>query len=185
MRVAAKLALPHPRRNPPALHRSKQQPDRETWPHRPDRLVLTGDVSETLSRHADRCLPKESVCLIGCHRLHVGGMTCWLATTALPLDNLANGTDWFEVAACDFLAARETLRQAGTHRYAFCHSHPAGPAGLSDRDRRELWPLLPQIILTPGIDGSWHATAYWGAPAGDGWTDLEIQFAPRAQATTR
>lgn len=100
-----------------------------------------------------------------------------LVERALAARNAAEGDESFEVDPRDHLAAQRDARAAGLDVIGAWHSHPRGPAALSERDAREAVPGWVTLIVdaeAPGwrawivaADRSWHELARGALRGGD------------------
>lgn len=97
---------------------------------------------------------------------------------AVPLPNRADGSETFAAAAADFARAEHQLRATGWRWLGFAHTHPGGPAGLSHRDRRELWHDCLQLVLAlpAAFATAIPIAAFW--LRADGVHPLPLEYCP-------
>lgn len=115
-------------------------------------LRLTGRAWGVITSHAQACLPEEACGLLGGR-----GLTAW---RAVPVENAEHSPIRYRMEPQAQIEAMLGLEQAGEELVGIFHSHPAGPAGLSDTDIAEArYPECVYLVLSR--DGSaWSGRAH-------------------------
>ncbi|GAA0645947.1 desampylase [Salarchaeum japonicum] len=123
-------------------------------------LALAGGVYDDVLAHAREDAPREACgILVGTTEAETA-----TATVAHRVRNVADAPRVaYEMDATEQLRVFETAADHGREVVGFYHSHPAGPAAMSDRDRETAaWPgyryLLVSLAGRPPFVGAWTWT---------------------------
>jgi proteasome lid subunit RPN8/RPN11 len=145
------------------------------------RRLFNGAVSEIpaqllreMIEHADHEAPRESCGLvIGSAPPHTGGVPL----RYIPLQNVAQGVDRFEMDPTELLRVSSAADEAGEAIWAIVHAHPEGPPIPSIRDRAGAHhPDALHLIVGRTPEGG-HEIRAWQLP--DGSIDGSPAGAPR------
>ena len=128
----------------------------------PARVELPAELQQDLLRAARAALPREFVAALGGRR----GPDGWHLDAKLPLPNVANAADRFEVPPAAFAAAEAELRQRQLVWLGFVHSHPDGSAAPSGVDHDQLWWHCLQCIVSVPRSGGGRLECHWCDAAG-------------------
>lgn len=111
-------------------------------------LVLTPGAYEEVLAHADADAPREACGILVGHR---EDNDAW-ATRVHRTRNVADApTVEYEIDPSEQLSVFESAAESGRDVLGFYHSHPAGPARLSDRDRGDAaWPGYYYLLVSLG-----------------------------------
>ncbi|MCA8941580.1 MAG: M67 family metallopeptidase [Planctomycetes bacterium] len=108
-------------------------------------LRLATELREELVAAARDARPREACGLL------VGGPSegVTVVRRVVRTTNAAQAVDAFEIDPVEFLGVDAEARRHGLEVVGVWHSHPAGPALPSRRDRAAAWPEHVQAIVEP------------------------------------
>jgi proteasome lid subunit RPN8/RPN11 len=115
-------------------------------------LHLSAADWRTMVDHLEACLPEE-----GCGLLAGRGDE---VVAVLPIENSDHSPTHYHMEDRALVGAFQRLEAMGLDLLAAFHSHPSGPLGVSQDDRREWqYPEAALVICVPRA-GTWEARAY-------------------------
>lgn len=123
-------------------------------------LVLARDVYEEVLAHADDDAPREACGILVGRR----GDDATCATAVHRTRNVADAPRvTYEIDPNEQHSVFETAEGGDREVVGFYHSHPAGPARMSDRDRADAaWPGYQYVLVSlagrPPFLGAWTWT---------------------------
>jgi proteasome lid subunit RPN8/RPN11 len=112
----------------------------------PERLRIQGEDWDRLTAYLHSCLPEE-----GCGLLagRAGEVDLWL-----PIENSEHSPTHYHMEHRALVRAFHQVEGLGLELLAAFHSHPQGPAGVSQSDVREWqYPEAALVVCTPGREG--------------------------------
>ena len=103
-------------------------------------LVLGPGILEQLIQHAKEAYPVE-----GCGLLAGRGV----AERFIAMRNVSGSGLEYEMDPAELIHVLRQLRSSGEQLMAIYHSHPYGPAGLSDKDiEQAYYPEAAQVVVS-------------------------------------
>lgn len=115
-------------------------------------LVLGPGILEQVIQHAKDAYPGE-----GCGLLTGPGV----ADRFIAMRNVSRSTAEFEMDPAELIPVLRELRNSGGQLLAIYHSHPHGPAALSDKDiEQAYYPEAAQVVISLAEPENPQATAF-------------------------